>query len=62
MYWQKQSPTPDNFTALLYQLITKADVINKHKLKHVFPEEYSAYIEWYESEDENQLFADWRAL
>ena len=51
----------NNFTFLLYCLITKADQSNKLRLKTAFPEEVETWEEWQNSEDENTLFALWNS-
>lgn len=54
--------TPDNFTALLYELITKADCINRFKLSKVFPMECEAWQEWQNSDDAEGLLNDWNSV
>jgi hypothetical protein len=57
-YWQRLSDA-SNFTAILYTLISKADILNRAKLTMAFPYECVAYELWQESLDENEFFKNW---
>lgn len=61
IYW-KEGQNSNNFTALLYLLICKADFVNKCKLESAFPEKFAAWSEWQESDDEKKLFSKWKSL
>lgn len=52
----------DNFTAMLFRLICKADDENKKKILNGFPDEMFAYLLWYKSTSEEEFFAEWLQL
>ena len=62
MFFVKLSPLRDNFSALLYLLISKSDPQNKYKIEKAYPEEVAAWNEWQQSKDENELFMHWQKL
>lgn len=45
-----------NFSAMLYNLICKADIDNKKKLLKGFPARMCAYILWYTSKDKEEFY------
>ena len=58
-FWARgrgSSSPPSNFTAKLYDLIAKADTLNKLKIAKGFPAEVSAYNEWMHSKTEVEFF------
>ncbi len=54
-YWQ-QNGNLDNFHALLFRLIAKADYGNKLNLSRAFPAEVLAFTLWQEAEDPDKFF------
>lgn len=51
-----------NFTSKLFDLIAKADVGNKNKLRLGFPNEVFIFEEYIRSKDEKTFFNKWEAL
>ena len=45
--WQNGA---NHFTAMLFELLSKADITNTLKLKHSFPDEVEIYEEWMKGE------------
>lgn len=56
--WQR-SADADNFTALLYRLLTKADHRNMARLASAFQPEYAAFVLWQNAPNENEFFRTW---
>lgn len=46
------------FSHMLFDLIAKADSINKKKLANAFPAYVDIYSEWYYSKSENEFFEE----
>lgn len=57
-YWQFGN-NPTNFTARLFDLMTKADLENAARLAKAFPVEAQAYLLWYHAPDANAFFKSW---
>jgi len=55
-FWQYGDAT--NFTAKLYELIGKADPVNRMKLSLAFPYEVLAFKQWERAEVIEQFFKD----
>lgn len=58
--WQCGGAT--NFTAMLFDLIAKADTNNKAKLGRAFPVEVAAYLEWHNSESPKKFFQRYKII
>lgn len=58
--WQRRSATT-NFSALLYDLIAKADQHNFARLTIAFPFHVQAYVLWQRSPDPDVFFSNWQA-
>ncbi len=58
--WQCGGAT--NFTAMLFDLIAKADANNKAKLSRAFPVEVATYVEWYNSESPKKFFQRYQII
>lgn len=52
----------DNFSSLLFNLITKADAANRARLQAAFPLEFRAWSMWLYSVDEKEFFDDYAPL
>ncbi len=57
-YWQRNDDA-SNFTALLYTLMTKADIGNRARLASAFPNQDMAFRLWHDAPDEDEFFRDW---
>lgn len=53
-YWARGGQT--NFTALLYDLIAKADPQNLARLRRAFPAEVTAWEKWHLAENPAEFF------
>jgi hypothetical protein len=56
-FWKAHAGTATNFTAKLYDLISKADPQNKEALRKGFSLEVAAWEAWQDSIDEEKFFA-----
>ena len=56
LYHSLRDGKADNFSALLFRLITKADADNKVRLAIAFPNEFAAWYEWQKSPNEQEFF------
>lgn len=56
LYFWQYSSDPSWFTAKLFDLIAKADPLNRFKLAEVFPAEVKAWMMWQESPNEEEFF------
>ena len=59
LYFWIREPHNNNFSALLYTLISKADITNRYKLQKGFPEYVDAFDEYQNSKDPDELFIYW---
>ena len=57
-YWQRRDDA-SNFTALLYRLISKADIVNSARLELAFPSEFMAFTLWQDAPNEEEFFKHW---
>lgn len=57
-FWQYGS-NPTNFTAVLYALISKADMMNLFRLGVAFPAEVEAFRLWQNAQDADAFFKEW---
>lgn len=48
--------TPSSFSGKLYDLLLKADLINREKIRLAFPVEVEVFEEWYNSRCEDDFF------
>lgn len=60
-FW-RNCPDADNFTNLLYHLISKADPSNKFKLSLAFPDEVLAFNLWQHSPSEEEFFTTFKQI
>ena len=58
LYYAIRDPDATNFSAMLYRLIGKSDMENRHRLADAFPLEYAAYAAWKASPNEAEF---WKA-
>ncbi len=58
--WQYAGTT--SFTAMLFDLIAKADANNKAKLSRAFPVEVAIFLEWYNSESPTKFFQRYQII
>lgn len=56
LYFWQRNPEANNFHALLYNLIAKADRENREALKRGFQSEVLAYEYWYNSPNPDLFF------
>jgi len=52
----------DSFTSKLFDLICKADLGNRNKLRQAFPSEVAILEEWQRSRDEESFFKKWGVI
>lgn len=57
-YWQ-YGTDPTNFTSVLYTLISKADGMNKARLRSAYPDECQAFAMWEHAPDAKAFFREW---
>lgn len=58
-HWRKDE-NATNFHAKLYDLIAKADRLNRRKIAAGFPAEVYAFVLWEDSPNEAKFFEDFR--
>lgn len=59
LYYSLYGSYPSNFHTLLYDLIKKADPVNKERLRLAYPMELEVFEEWQMARDQSEFFARW---